>query len=401
MTYTVPETILEKYAQVMINFALNEGEGVRPGQKVVLSIPESAKPFLKHLYTTVIRAGAHPIIRYHPDGLGRIIYEEGSEEHLDFFAKDLVRGIVDEMDCLVNVIADDNPRELEGIDPKKIMRRGVAQKQYREWLDEKENKGKFFWTLCLFGTPAMAQEAGLSLEEYWDEIATACYLYEDDPVEKWKEVQATLTEKREALTAMKLKTIRVVAENTDLTIGLGKERKWLGATARNIPSFELFISPDWRETRGHIQFTEKLYRYGNVIKDAYLEFDENGCVSKATASEGEDVLKEMIATEGADKVGEFSMTDKRFSKITRFMATTLYDENVGKEHGNTHIALGNAYKESYTGDVANTSKEEWKELGFNESVVHTDIVATSPREIYGVTEAGEEILLYKDGMYQF
>ena len=73
---------------------------------------------------------------------------------------------------------------------------------------------------------------------------------------------------------------------------------------------------------------------------------------EASADENERVLTEMIATEGADRIGEFSLTDRRFSRITRFMAQTLYDENVGGEFGNTHIALGRAYQDAYDGDPA-------------------------------------------------
>ncbi len=75
-------------------------------------------------------------------------------------------------------------------------------------------------------------------------------------------------------------------------------------------------------------------------------------MTKASAEENERVLTEMIATEGADRVGEFSLTDRRFSRITRFMAQTLYDENVGGTFGNTHIAVGRSYQDAYAGDPA-------------------------------------------------
>jgi hypothetical protein len=90
----------------------------------------------------------------------------------------------------------------------------------------------------------------------------------------------------------------------------------------------------------------------------------------------------MVATENADKVGEFSLTDRRFSRITKFMAETLYDENVGGPFGNTHIALGKSYHDCYAGDPASVvTPEEWERLGFNESSVHTDIVSTTDRTV--------------------
>ena len=90
----------------------------------------------------------------------------------------------------------------------------------------------------------------------------------------------------------------------------------------------------------------------------------------------------MIATEGADRIGEFSLTDRRFSRITRFMAQTLYDENVGGECGNTHIALGRAYQDAYDGDPGTLKAEDWERLGFNNSSVHTDVVSTTRRTVY-------------------
>src|SRR3990172_7231772 len=179
---------------------------------------------------------------------------------------------------------------------------------------------------------------------------------------------------------MKIKTLHVKGENIDLKVGIGENRKWLGGSGRNIPSFELYISPDWRKTEGRVKFNQPLYRYGNLIKDIELEFKDGKIVS-SKASENEHVLKEMIATENADKIGEFSLTDARMSRITKFMAETLFDENMGGEHGNTHIALGMAYKDSYPGDQAKVTKEQWTEMGYNDSSVHTDIINTEKKTV--------------------
>lgn len=201
------------------------------------------------------------------------------------------------------------------------------------------------------------------------------------------------------MNSLHIEKLRVTAEDTDLSIGLGKDRKWVGGRGANIPSFEVFTSPDFRKTEGKIRFTEPLYEYGNLIKNVYLEF-KNGKVVKAEAKEGEKVLKEMINTdEGSCRVGEYSLTDARLSRITKFMAATLFDENVGGKYGNTHLALGKAYKECYTGDVSKVSKEKWNELGYNESSVHSDIVATSNREVTAYLADGSSRVIYKDGKF--
>lgn len=399
MSYQPSEELLEKYADVMINFALNGGEGVKRGEVVQLRVSEVAKPLLVALRRAVLKAGAHPIIFYTPDDFAREHYELASDEQLSFFPKKFLKGLVDEIDHTVAVLSETDKKELDGIDSGKIMAAQKALKPYMDWRREKEGTGEYTWTLCMYGTQAMADEVDLSLEEYWDEIVKACYLDDPQPAAKWKALYKDLYEYKDRLDALPIEKLHIEAPDTDLWITIGDNRKWLGGSGRNIPSFELFISPDWRGTEGKIQFTEPLYRYGNLIKDAYLEF-KDGRVVKATASSGEAILKEMIAVENADKVGEFSLTDRRFSRITKFMGETLFDENVGGENGNTHIAVGAAYRDSYTGDQSNVSEEEWESMGYNNSVVHTDIVATSNRVVTAYLKDGSNRVIYQDGEYQ-
>ncbi|MDQ8198455.1 aminopeptidase [Pelagicoccus enzymogenes] len=398
MSYQPSEEILEKYADVMINFALNSGEGVKPGEVVQLRVPEVAKPFLVALRRAVLKAGAHPLVFFTPDDMAREFFELANEEQLSFFAEKFHRGTVDQIDHTVAILAETNKKELDGIDSKKIMTAQKALKPYMDWRRAKESAGKYTWTLAMWGTQQMADEVGMSLEEYWEQIIEACYLREAKPAEKWKELYEKLYSYKDKLDALKIEKLHIEAENTDLWVKLGDNRKWLGGSGRNIPSFELFVSPDWRGTEGRIQFTEPLYRYGALIENAYLEF-KDGVVVKATASKGEDLLKEMIAVENADKAGEFSLTDRRFSRITKFMGETLYDENVGGEYGNTHIAVGSAYRDSYTGDPSSVSEKEWAEMGYNNSVVHTDIVATSNRTVTAYLKDGSSQVIYRDGQF--
>jgi aminopeptidase len=193
--------------------------------------------------------------------------------------------------------------------------------------------------------------------------------------------------------------VHVEGEDADLWVTIGEQRRWLGGRGRNIPSFELFTSPDWRGTEGWIRFNQPLYRYGNLVKGISLRF-EDGRVVESSAEQNEVVLKEMIATEGADRVGEFSLTDKRLSRITRFMAHTLYDENVGGPFGNTHVALGRSYQDAFDGDPSGVATEEWERLGFNNSSVHTDIVSTADRVVTAQLRGGGEKVIYRDGEFQ-
>jgi len=309
-----------------------------------------------------------------------------------------LKGAVDEMDHAISIIADTNKKELEGISPGKIMRRSKAYKPFQDWRRDKENKGKFTWTLALYGTEASAREAGLSLESYWQEIINACFLNENNPVKKWKEVFEEVERTRAALSELEIEKLKVKGEGIDFIIGIGKNRKWLGGSGRNIPSFEVFISPDNRIAEGKLRFNQPLYRYGNIVKGIELEF-KKGKVVNVYADKGLDVLKEMIKVEGADRIGEFSLTDVRLSRIKKFMAETLYDENIGGDFGNIHIALGEAYKESYPGKADKVSKREWAEMGYNESAVHTDMVSTEDKEVTAILADGSEKLIYKSGKF--
>ena len=403
MPYHPPQPTLEAYADVLINFALGGGAGVARGDVVRVAAPESAKPLYAELRRAVWRAGGHVIGSYMPSDdeqlkLSRDFYELADDEQLDFFASRYIRGMVDEIDHQVSIISDTDLHALEGIDPSKIMRVGKAMKPWMDWRTEKENAGRFSWTLGLYGTPAMAAEAGLSEQEYWGQIIEACFLDQPDPVARWREVSAQIGDYVKRLNALEIDRLHILGEDADLRISLGERRQWVGGSGRNIPSFEIFTSPDWRGTEGWMRFNQPLYRYGNLVAGIRLDF-EDGRVVRATADQNEDVLTQMIATENADKVGEFSLTDRRFSRISRFMASTLFDENVGGPFGNTHIAVGKSYHDCYDGDPDGISAEEWERLGFNESTVHTDIISTTDRTVTATLRSGDERVIYRDGQF--
>ncbi len=404
MSYSPDQSTLERYADVLVNFALGGGEGVKQGDVVLVVANEAAKPLYVELARTVLRAGCHVIGQYAPDddaafNLSRDFFELASDEQIDFFPARYRRGLVDQIDHMVAVISDADMHALEGVPPGKIMRRGASMKPWMEWRSEKENAGLFTWTLGLYGTPAMAAEAGMSESDYWEQIVRACFLDDPEPIKRWRETSAQINEYRERLNALHVERLHVEGEDVDLRITLGESRRWVGGSGRNIPSFEIFTSPDWRGTEGWIYFNQPLYRYGNLAKGIRLRF-EAGRVVEASAEQGEELIREMVATENADKVGEFSLTDARFSRITRFMAETLYDENVGGPYGNTHLALGKSYLDCYAGDPSSIDSAEVERLGFNDSTVHTDIVSTTDRTVTATLRDGSELVIYSGGQFQ-
>ena len=144
-----------------------------------------------------------------------------------------MRGIIDQMDHQVSVLSDTDMHALEGIDPALIMRNGRSMKPAMDWRTEKENAGRFTWTLGLYGTAAMAAEAGLSEEEYWQQIIDACFLDEEDPIARWREVAAQIGEYVQRLNALPIERLHVEGEDVDLRITLGERRQWVGEWAQH------------------------------------------------------------------------------------------------------------------------------------------------------------------------
>ena len=402
--YKLNDDLLKKYAQVMVHYALNNGNGINKGDTVYLVAQECAKDLFLAIAKEVYAAGGNLITQYLPDNirqtsLTRFLLQNGTDEQVSFFATPYWKGIVDSADHILFIIAEPDIHVFEGLSSSRISMMNSARAPWFQMREKKEQEAKLSWSLCLYGTQSMADEAGLTLHEYWGQIIEACYLREDDPVAKWKQVQAEIEEIKNKLDALQIEKLHIKGNDIDLEIKIGKHRKWLSGGGKNIPSFEIFTSPDWRGTNGHITFNQPLYYSGKRIAGVHLQF-KDGVVVTSSATENEDALKEMIAQENADKVGEYSLTDKRHSRITKFMATTLFDENVGGEFGNTHIALGNAYKDTFTGDMSKVSEEQWKDMGYNSCPkVHTDIVSTANRTVTATLADNTEKIIYKDGMF--
>lgn len=403
--YTPSKEILRKYADVLVNFALGGGKGIKKGEVVRVEGSEASRPLYLECLKAVWDAGGHVIGAYShdtyddDDNTARYFYEHASDDQIGFFARDYYRGLAKEIDHRLVLVAETDYKALSGVDPKKIMKKGEVMKPFHDWTEKKESAGDFTWTIGLYGTEVEAREANLTLEEYWGQIISACFLDEADPKAKWQEVTGETKQIIKTLNAMKIEWLHVKGIDADLRVKLGKDRAWNGGGGRNIPSFEIFTSPDWRGTEGWARFNQPLYIYGDLIEGVELKFAK-GKVTEAKASKNEKLLREMIATKNADKLGEFSLTDARFSRITKFMAETLYDENIGGRYGNMHVAVGQSYHDCYAGDPGKVSAAEWKAMGYNESSVHTDIVSTADRTVTATLADGSERIIYTDGQFK-
>lgn len=399
MSYHPGEEILERYARLLVNFALGSGAGMRAGEVVRLTVGEEAKPFYVALRNAILRSGGHVISEYQPSGVAREAFELASVEQLSSFPRSYYRGLAASIDHHVSISSTTDPHELEGVEPEKLMLARRATAPYRRWLNAKEDQGRYTWTIALYGTAAMAREARMNLGEYWGQIIEACYLDDPDPIRRWREVVRELERIKRRLDRLEIERLHIEGDGVDLDFALGRDRRWVGGGGRNIPGFEIWTSPNWRGTEGEVRFNEPLYRYGSLLTDVRLRF-RKGEVVEASASRNERVLLAMLESDpGARRVGEVSLTDRRLSRITRFMASTLYDENRGGPEGNFHLALGNAYTDGYRGDPATLGRRDWARLGFNDSSVHTDIISTTRREVTATLPSGRRRLIYRDGEF--
>jgi aminopeptidase len=297
--------------------------------------------------------------------------------------------------------APESMTHLSEIDPKKIGKAAVARKFLRDILEKRDQSGTFGWTLCTYPTKEQARHAQISLKAYANQITKACFLNRTSPISHWQETFNNAASIKKWLNRMNVEFYQIESEHTDLKITPGDKRKWIGISGHNIPSFELFLSPDWRGTTGRYFANLPSFRTGNYVRDVRLEF-KKGAVVKIEAKKGEGFVTQQLAMDkGANKIGEFSLTDKRFSKINTFMANTLFDENFGGKYGNCHVALGSSYADTYTGNPRELTKAKKKRLGFNDSALHWDLVNTEKKRVVAHLTSGKNITIYENGQFTY
>ena len=392
---------LEKYARVMI-------WGMQKARKdpfvkndiVLVRSDKSCAPLANLLYENLIRMGINPVVRINlPEEMEKTFFSNAADHQLEF----RIPGdeeLYSALNGLISLLGPESLTHLRDIDPSRIGKYAVTKKYLRDILEKRESKGLFGWSLCLYPTLELASKADLSVEEYREQIVKAVYLDNDDPVEVWQGIFEKSGKAKDWLDSLDVVYFHVLSENTDLRVYPGIKRRWLGVSGHNIPSFELFLSPDCRMTNGVFYADQPSYRSGNYVRGVRLEF-RDGRVVASSAEEGEDFLSKQLELDaGASYLGEFSLTDKRFSRIDKFMAHTLYDENFGGPNGNCHVALGASYADTYASDSGEElSPDLKKELGFNDSALHWDLVSTEKKTVYAYLKNGDKITIYDDGMF--
>ena len=371
------EKQLDKYSDVLLWALKTARSGAyRKNDVVLIRYDFAAVKLAEILQGKLLDMGINPVLRTGPTAtMERHFFEKANPKQLAFQAPGEPE-LCKQLNGGIYLRAPESLTHLGHIDPGRIGKSLLARRLLREILDRREEEGRFGWTLCIFPTPELATHARLSTKQYAAQIIKACFLDRDDPVREWRTIYRNASAIKKWLNSMNVEHYHVQSESVDLRVTPGLQKKWVGVSGHNIPSFEIFFSPDWRGTEGIYFANQPSFRSGNYVEDVRIEFAKGKAVH-VEASTGEGfVLKQLSLDRGAGRVGEFSLTDKRFSKIDRFMANTLFDENHGGRYGNCHLALGASYSDTYDGDPAELTKEKKKRLGFNDSALHWDLVNT-------------------------
>ena len=394
-------TQLLRYADVMIWAMENARRGgkFKKYDTVLVRYDQAAEPLALAIYEKLLLKKYHPVARANAaESFTRSFYGLADDKQLKYIPAG-EKDFQESLNGLISLRAPQDLTALKTVDPTRIAKAAVARKSLREVLDKTEQNGLFAWTLCNFPTQELADKAGLSLKEYAAQVAKACFLNEKDPVKKWREVMKQIADIGAWLNGLNIERIQVETENMDFEVLLGEKRQFISGGGNNIPSFEIFTSPDWRGTKGVYFADLSSYRSGNYVKGVRLEF-KNGRVVKSSAQQGEDFLQKMLSMDkGASQIGEFSLTDRRFSKIDKFMADILFDENFGGKHGNCHVAVGSSYADTFAGDVRKLDKNAKQQLGFNDSSLHWDLINTEQKTVYAYLKGGKKVLIYEKGQF--
>jgi aminopeptidase len=392
---------LERYADVLLwGMQKARTRSFRKGDIVLVRFNQRAIKLAELVQIRLIDRGLHAMLRMlATDRMEYNFFSRADEDQLGFIAPG-ENEMVKNLNGTIFLNAPESLTHLQTIDSRRITTAMIARKPLRDILTRREENGLFGWTLCSLTTPQLARHARMSQKRYTEQIVKACYLNAKDAVSKWEEIFRNAREIKQWLNSMRITGYHIESERIDLRVGHGQQRRWIGISGHNIPSFELFISPDWRQTEGVFFANQPSYRNGNLVRDVRLEF-RHGSVCGVEAALGREFVEEQVGMDaGAARLGEFSLTDTRFSKIDQFMADTLFDENFGGRYGNCHIALGSSYSDTFRGKPALLTKKLKQKLGFNDSALHWDLVNTEKKTVTAQLAGGRTQVIYENGRFK-
>ena len=387
---------LERYAELVVKV----GSNVQPGQEVFLYAAVEQHDLARALARQAYRAGAAYVHVLYRDGHARkAMIELGPDSALTYSA-DWEKLLVSSMagNALIATTTDPDPDLMADLDGERVGRAVPVELVQIQMQLMGENSLNWCgvgapsesWATQVFGEP--------DVERLWEKVAFCMRLDEPDPVEAWRTHVARLKARAEQLDELAPDALRYRGPGTDLTVGLLPGIRWVAGSmdttagityVANMPTEEVFTSPDASRVEGTIRSTRPLPLFGQIVRGLEITF-EGGRAVKVEAETGGDIVRSHFATiENADRLGEVALVTKesRVGQTGLTFFDPLYDENA-----TCHIAYGAALPFLAEGDPGD---------GFNVANIHVDFMVGGPElEVDAVLADGTELPLVRGEEWQ-
>ncbi|MEB6549009.1 aminopeptidase [Heyndrickxia sporothermodurans] len=399
---------LEKYAELAVVVGVN----VQKGQTLAINATTDAVEFVRLVTKKAYEVGAkNVVVNWNDDVVSRLKYDLAPDEAFTEYPKHRAAETTElaENGAAFISIVSSSPDLLKGVNPKRISNfqkaAGQALETYRQYIQS----DKVSWTVIGVPSKAWAKKvfpdvsSEEAVEKLWDAIFKSTRVDLADPIQAWKEHDASLHKKVDYLNEKRYKKLHYTAPGTDLTVELPNGHLWVGAGSlneqniefmANMPTEEVFTVPYKNGVDGHVSSTKPLSYGGNII-DEFTVYFEKGRIVDVKAKEGEEILKQLIETdEGSHYLGEVALVphNSPISQSNILFLNTLYDENASN-----HFAIGSAYAFCIEGGKK-MSREELLKNGLNQSITHVDfMVGSAEMNIDGIKEDGTAEPIFRNG----
>ncbi len=403
------DDLLDRYARLVMRVGIN----IQPGQEAHIRAMLEHAPLVRALVKAGYEAGARHIeVEFEDVEVLRSQIALAPDEAVGTAPKWRFAQVADmkEQRRASIVVLGWPPDMFAGVDPARVARSFPTPADLREerWKLVDANVRQWVGIAC--ATPAWAEQVyGEPDEErLWEAIAHICRLDEPDPIAAWEAHIANLEARCAALNERRFDAIRFRGPGTDLLIGLLPISRWRGGSDRtdqglrytaNMPTDEVFTSPDRRRAEGVIRTTRPVGLVdGTIVHDLELVF-RDGAIVEATAAHGEaEVLAQLDTYEGARYLGEVALVDSR-SRVGEL--DTLFYNGLLDENAACHLAYGTSFLECFEDLPEGLSDEELRAMGVNRAHVHTDLmVGSDDVEVDGLDSAGDAVPLLRAGEWQ-
>jgi aminopeptidase len=395
-----PQERLRRYAELTVSVGAN----VQPGQLVVITGLLEHAALIREIGRAAYRVGARLVEPYYYDRhFTRALIELGPDASIGESAPwrvGMLKTLAEQNGAYIQVVGDVEPMLLADLDESKVGRSGPREVM-AEW-GRIINEASVNWTLIAAPNAGWAQQVfgRPDIEALWKAVEKAVRLDRDDPVAAWRDHAVSLRTIARALNERHLDALRYRGPGTDFTVGLLPSSRWISADEEtafgvhhipNLPTEEVFTSPDRRRAEGTLRSTRPLDLRGTVVRDLEFQF-KDGRIVDVRASAGADAIRAQLSTdENATRLGEVALVDgsSEVGKLGLTFWNTLFDENA-----TCHIAFGQGFKQCV---VDETERAE----GMNLSAAHTDFMVGGPDvQIDGREQGGAWIPILHHNEFQ-